>query len=86
MDLTFVSIGEGFPIKPLEMELSELANKPIEPQLLKEVIVRVGMAFEVITNIAPDCKADLVVITTHGHTGLKHVFIVRPAERVVPCR
>ena len=87
-DLTYVPMGEGFPIKPLEEELNELAKKMIEPQHLKEVIVRVGSAFEVITNVARDCKADLIVITTHGHTGLKHVFMGSTAERVVrhaPC-
>jgi universal stress protein A len=79
---------EGFPIEPLEKELNALAKKSIEPQFLKEVIVRVGAAFEVITNLARDCEADLIVITTHGHTGLKHVFLGSTAERVVrhaPC-
>jgi universal stress protein A len=83
-----VPMGEGFPIKPLEKELNELAKNTIEPQLSKEVIVRVGTAFEVITNVARDCKADLIVITTHGHTDLKHVFMGSTAERVVrhaPC-
>ena len=81
-------MGEGFPIKPLEKELNALAKNTIEPQLLKEVIVRVGAAFEVITNVARDCESDLIVITTHGHTGLKHVFMGSTAERVVrhaPC-
>ena len=72
----------GFPIEPLEKELNALAKKTIEPQFLKEVIVRVGTAFEVITNCARDCEADLIVITTHGHTGLKHVFVGSTAERV----
>jgi universal stress protein A len=83
MDLTYVSMGESFPIEPLEKELNTLAKKTIEPQLLKEVIVQVGTAFEVIINVARDCEADLIVITTHGHTGLKHVFMGSTAERVV---
>ena len=83
VDLTYVPMGEGFPIKPLENELNALAKNTIEAQLLKEVIVRVGTAFEVITNIARECEADLIVITTHGHTGLKHVFMGSTAERVV---
>ena len=88
VDLTYLPMGEGFPIKPLEKELNALAKNTIEPQLLKEVIVRVGTAFEVITNVACDCKADVIVITTHGHTGLKHMFMGSTAERVVrhaPC-
>ena len=89
MDLTYVPTGEDFPIKPLEEELNALAKRTIEPRLLKEVIVKMGTAFEAISNVALDCDADLIVITTHGNTGLKHVFMGRtPAERVVrhaPC-
>jgi universal stress protein A len=88
VDLTYLPMGEDFPIKSLEKELNALAKNTIEPQLLKEVIVRVGTAFEVITNVACDCKADVIVITTHGHTGLKHMFMGSTAERVVrhaPC-
>jgi nucleotide-binding universal stress UspA family protein len=82
VDLTYVPMGEGFPIGPLKKELDALAKNTIGPEFLKEVLVRVGMAFEVITNAARDCKADLIVITTHGHTGLKHVFMGSTAERV----
>ena len=88
VDLTYVPMGEGFPIKPLEKELNALAKNTIRPEFLREVLVRVGTAFEVITNVAHDCEADLIVITTHGHTGLKHVFMGSTAERVVrhaPC-
>ena len=88
IDLTYVPMGEGFPTGPMKKELDALAKKVIEPELLKDVIVEVGTAFEVITNVARDFKADLIVITTHGRTGLKHVFMGSTAERVVrhaPC-
>ena len=77
VDLTYLPMGEGFPIKPLEEKLNRLAKKTITPQHLKEVMVQVGTAFEVITNVARDRQVDLIVITTHGHTGLKHVFMGR---------
>ncbi|MGA7392114.1 MAG: universal stress protein [Terrimicrobiaceae bacterium] len=88
VDLTYLPMGEGFPIKPLEEKLNKLAKKTIEPQHLKEVIVQVGTAFEVVTNVARDRKVDLIIITTHGYTGLRHVFMGSTAERVVrhaPC-
>lgn len=88
MDLTYLPMGDGFPIGPMKKELDALAKKTIEPDLLKEVIVQVGTAFEVIANVARDSEADLIIITTHGHTGLKHVFMGSTAERVVrhaPC-
>ena len=59
-------MGEGFPIRPIEEDLNALAKRMIEPELLKEALVRVGPAFEEITNVAGDCEADLIVITTHG--------------------
>jgi universal stress protein A len=87
-DLTYLPMGERFPIAPLKKELDTLAKKTIEPELLNDVIVQLGAPFEVITNVARDAKADLIIITTHGHTGLRHVFMGSTAERVVrhaPC-
>jgi universal stress protein A len=78
----------GVWMRPVKKELDALAKSAVEPEFLREVIVRVGTAFEVITNVARDCQADLIVITTHGYTGLKHVFMGSTAERVVrhaPC-
>jgi universal stress protein A len=88
VDLTFVPMGEAFPIHPIEEKLNALAKRLIDPELLKEVLVRIGPAFEVITNVARDCAADLIVITTHGRTGIRHVLMGSTAERVVrhsPC-
>ncbi len=52
------------------------------------VVVRDGHPFEVICQTAKTLGADLIVLTTHGHTGLKHVLLGSTAERVVrhaPC-
>ena len=41
-----------------------------------------------ITELAREIDADWIVVGTHGHTGLKHVFLGSVAERVVrhaPC-
>ncbi|MDB6067980.1 MAG: putative universal stress protein [Pedosphaera sp.] len=50
--------------------------------------VEVGKPFEAIVAAAKTRKADLIIIATHGYTGLKHFFIGSTAERVVrhaPC-
>jgi universal stress protein A len=88
MDLSYIPMSEGFPTASIKQELAQLGNRIIEPELLKDVIVQVGTAFEVITSTARDCEVDLIVLTTHGKTGLKHVFMGSTAERVVrhaPC-
>jgi len=57
-------------------------------KLFEKTLVRFGRAFHEITEVARTRKADLIVITTHGYTGLKHAFLGSTAERVVrhaPC-
>ena len=45
--------------------------------------VRFGRPFDEITRGARELDASLVVIATHGHTGLKRVYLGSVAERVV---
>jgi nucleotide-binding universal stress UspA family protein len=56
--------------------------------LKAEASLRVGRPFMEIAEAARALAADLVVVTTHGFTGLKHVLLGSTAERVVrhaPC-
>jgi len=46
-------------------------------------LVRVGQPFHEICASAEELKTDLIVIATHGYTGLKHVLLGSTAERVV---
>jgi universal stress protein A len=51
-------------------------------------LVRVGQPYFEIAAAADELKVDLIIINTHGRTGLKHVFLGSTAERVVrhaPC-
>jgi nucleotide-binding universal stress UspA family protein len=60
----------------------------LEPSMLNAPIVRTGQPFQEICSAAQELKMDLVVIATHGYTGLKHVVLGSTAERVVrhaPC-
>jgi nucleotide-binding universal stress UspA family protein len=45
--------------------------------------LRDGEAYEGVLAAAHDLKADLIVMGTHGHTGLKHALLGSTAERVV---
>ncbi len=45
--------------------------------------VRIGPALQEIIQEAADQKADLIILSTHGRTGLKHVFLGSTAENVV---
>jgi nucleotide-binding universal stress UspA family protein len=53
-----------------------------------ESVVRVGYAATAIVDEATEIDADLIVIGTHGLSGLKHMLLGSVAERVVqkaPC-
>ena len=46
-------------------------------------VVREGRPYKEICAAAKALTADLIVLTTHGYTGLKHVWLGSTAERVV---
>lgn len=45
--------------------------------------IRCGNTFDEIVEAAVEQEADLIVMATHGYTGLKHVLLGSTAERVV---
>jgi nucleotide-binding universal stress UspA family protein len=47
------------------------------------MIVRTGSAHEEIVNLATDERADLIVMGTHGRTGLNRVLLGSVADRVI---
>ena len=63
--------------------MKDLAARILPPDVHASTLVEVGVGFDSITSVAKDRSADLIVITTHGYTGLKHVLMGSTAERVV---
>jgi universal stress protein A len=67
-----------------EVQLEKMCVQERVPEsLIAETIVRSGTAHAEITGMAQKLGADLIVIATHGNTGLKHVLLGSTAERVV---
>jgi nucleotide-binding universal stress UspA family protein len=55
---------------------------------VEKILVRFGRSFHEIAEAARTRKVDLIVISTHGYTGLKHALLGSTTERVVrhaPC-
>ncbi len=48
-----------------------------------EVLVRSGSVEESILRVAQEIDADLIVMATHGHTGLKHLMMGSVTEHVM---
>ncbi len=68
--------------------LQEVADAAREVAVAVEVRTSTGVPFDEIVQVAKTLPADLIVIGTHGRTGLAHVLVGSVAERVVrhaPC-
>ena len=89
------SMGQvAVPTVDLEMdkrakeELENLAKKQIPQKLKTKIIVKTGKPFLEIIETATEMDADLIIIATHGHTGVEHILFGSTAEKVVrraPC-
>lgn len=69
-------------------KLQSLAQDGIDELIPIYPAVRVGRPYREIVSAAKVLGADLIVISTHGYTGLKHALLGSTAERVVqhaPC-
>ncbi|MBI5184902.1 MAG: universal stress protein [Nitrospinae bacterium] len=74
--------------KYAQKEMESLAGGNVPKDLSVETIITRGTPFLEIVNAAKEKEVDLIVIATHGRTGLEHVFFGSTAEKVVrkaPC-
>jgi nucleotide-binding universal stress UspA family protein len=89
------SMGQvTFPVSDIEMnerakdELESLAKTEIGSQFQVETVIKTGKPFVEINETASELDIDLIIIATHGHTGMEHLLFGSTAEKVVrkaPC-
>lgn len=68
--------------------LNEIQSNKVSEEVRSRVLIRHGDAAERIDEVAKEEGADLIVITTHGWTGWRHMVFGSVAEKVVrmaPC-
>ncbi len=68
--------------------LRKLAEEEIGGDVPVETIIRIGVPFVEINKTASELDVDLIIIATHGHTGVQHLLFGSTAEKVVrkaPC-
>ena len=71
-----------------EKRLDAFVADEIRTDVPIEAIARTGSATAEIIDVAASLPADIIVISTHGYSGLKHVLLGSVAEHVVrhaPC-
>ena len=91
-DFSFGQIG--FPNVEEELrvhgtqELEQLRKREIGNKLKSRIAVRTGKPFYEINQYAEEENIDLIIIATHGHSGVEHMLFGSTAEKVVrkaPC-
>jgi len=98
--LTLLHVLKGTAVNPvnipylasLDHQRLTVIEKKLEdmipPDLPVETTVRQSFVLDAILEVAVEVAADLIITTTHGYTGLQHVFKGSTAESVVrraPC-
>jgi len=83
--------GDMFPLEEFESEyvtrfgkqLDELVEKYSGQGVELSGNIATGIPYDEIDQCANDLQADLIVMGTHGRTGLAHMLVGSVAERVV---
>lgn len=74
--------------KAAQAQLQQLADKLSREGAKVQTLLKSGSPAQVIADTAKRVKADLIIMATHGRTGLAHVLLGSVAERVIrlaPC-
>lgn len=69
-------------------ELEAIAARHVGRKTPWKVLLRMGRPVDQITRVADELNVDLIILATHGHTGIKHAVLGSTAENVVrhaPC-
>ena len=69
--------------KQAKQALDEILPAELRGKLPTDYILRKGVPFVEILQCASQVKADMIVLGTHGRTGLKHALFGSVAEKVV---
>lgn len=63
--------------------MNEFVEKCISPEIQLKPVVRTGSPADEVRRFAEEQEVDLIVMATHGRTGLKHMVMGSVAEKVV---
>ncbi len=81
------SVNAEWDLKAKE-ELEKLGKQEIPESIKVSTIIKTGKPFLEIIDTAAEENIDLIIIATHGHSGVEHILFGSTAEKVVrkaPC-
>ncbi len=74
--------------KRAEEELQKLSQTELDSSIKVKTLVKPGKPFIEIIETAREEDVDLIIIATHGHSGMEHILFGSTADKVVkkaPC-
>ncbi|MDX8376404.1 MAG: universal stress protein [Mariprofundales bacterium] len=80
-DVQFIQDMERISQERLQINIEDICGSIENINIL--VREEVGSTTETICNVTKEIDADLIVIASHGHTGLMHLLLSSVAEHVV---
>jgi len=83
IDTMAAQIPNDETIKQLKTKLFECIPEEIRSDMQIEALVVQGIPFAEIISIAKGNNVDMIVMGTHGRTGLAHIMIGSVSEKVV---
>jgi nucleotide-binding universal stress UspA family protein len=82
-------LGSDELVAAYKENLAKLVQKQLgDDSRVEKILIREGRAYFEIAETARALKSDVIVISTHGYSGLNHVLLGSVTERVVrhaPC-
>ncbi|MCF6156132.1 MAG: universal stress protein [Candidatus Brocadia sp.] len=87
-DLYNVTLADTETVNKLRERLLKCVNEDTKGRISVEAIIIQGVPFSEIIKASKEYKIDLIVLGTHGRTGLSHAIMGSVAEKVVrkaPC-
>ncbi len=83
--------GAGYDMSPVYREIERAGRTHLarivaafqKKHLPVRALLQVGTAYDVIVETAKKLKADVIIMSTHGRTGLSHALMGSVAEKVV---
>ncbi len=78
-----LALDEEKVVEAARSRLAHLAKGFLNERHIDHAIVRSGSPFHEIAEAARELKADLIIMATHGYSGIKRALLGSTAERVV---
>jgi len=81
--IVLLHVAESDPARGAEKRLAELAKELLDDKIPHRIEVAIGKPAVEILRVAQRDSADLIVMATHGRTGVDHFILGSVAEHVV---